>query len=74
MKKNDLAEIKKMDTAALTGKAGKLREEIAGLVIDKNMKKLTNLKVVTGKRRELARTLTVLRQKELLEGLEKGEN
>lgn len=71
MKKSNFAENKKMEKAALIGKSSKLREEIAGLVIDKSMNKMKNLKSISGKRRELAQTLTVLRQKELLEQLEK---
>jgi ribosomal protein L29 len=71
MKKNDFAEIKKMDLAALTGKVKKIKEEIKGLVIDKNMNKMPNLKTIKFKRQELAKTLTVMQQKQLLEKLEK---
>ncbi|MFA5932766.1 MAG: 50S ribosomal protein L29 [Microgenomates group bacterium] len=71
MKKNDFNEIKKMDTKSLAEKALKIKEEIKGLVIDKNMNKMTNLKTIKFKRNELAKTLTVLQQKQLLEKLEK---
>lgn len=70
MKKNDLAEVKKMDIKQIKEKVKKTRTEIAGLVIDKNMGKLANLKAVKSKRRDLAQTLTVLKQKELLEKME----
>lgn len=71
MKKNDFIEIKKMDTKALVGKALKIKEEITSLVIDKNMNKMPNLKSIKFKRNELAKILTVLAQKQLMEKLEK---
>ncbi len=71
MKKNDLFEIKKMDLKSIREKAKKIVEEITDLHMDKNMGKLTNMKVIKSKRRDLAQTLTVLKQKELLQALEK---
>lgn len=71
MKKNDFAEIKKMDAKALAAKVSKIKEEITHLVIDKNMNKMPNLKTIKFKRNELAKTLTVLQQKTMLEKLEK---
>lgn len=71
MKKNDFIEIKKMDVKALSGKVSKIKEEITNLVIDKNMNKMTNLKSIKSKRNELAKILTVLQQKQLMEKLEK---
>lgn len=71
MKKNDLVEIKKMEIKDLADKALKVKEEIAGLVIDKNMNKMPNLKSIKFKRNELAKILTVLQQKQLMEELEK---
>ncbi|MBI2334841.1 hypothetical protein HYU96_03480 [Candidatus Daviesbacteria bacterium] len=47
-----------------------LKQEIANLVLDKNMKKLKDLKMIFKKRKELARALTYVRQKELLAELE----
>ena len=73
MKKNDLAEIKKMDIKALREKAKKVRAEIVGLVIDKSMNKLPNLKLISLKKKDLAQTLTVMRQKQLIQELEGGE-
>lgn len=72
MKKNDLAEIKKMDITALLTRAAKARQELASLVIDKSMNKLPNLKSIRAKRKDLARILTVLRQKQLLQKLEEA--
>lgn len=70
MKKTEFVEIKKMDMKALKEKVKKTREEIAGLIIDKNMNKMPNLKSIKSKRNELAKTLTVLKQKYLMEQLE----
>jgi ribosomal protein L29 len=71
MKKNEFIEIKKMDIKALKGKAKAIKKEIADFIIDKNMNKMPNLKSIKNKRNELSKTLTVLRQKELMEELEK---
>lgn len=71
MKKNEFFEIKKMDVKALKEKAKMIKKEISDLVIDKNMNKMPNLKSIKSKRNELAKTLTVLQQKQLMEALEK---
>lgn len=71
MKKNEFFEIKKMDVKALKEKAKLIKKEITNLTIDKNMNKMPNLKSIKFKRNELAKTLTVLQQKQLLEVLEK---
>ena len=47
-----------------------LKEELANLLMDKNMKKLKDLKAISKKKKELARVLTAVRQKELLVQLE----
>lgn len=73
MKRNDLAEIKKIDASEIKDKVKKFRKEVAGLVLDKNTGKLANLKNIKSKRRDIAQMLTVLRQKELLEKFEKPE-
>lgn len=72
MKKNDLVEIKKIDIKTLKERAKKIKEELSGLVIDKNMNKLTNLKAIKNKRKDMAQILTVLNQKQLVEALEKN--
>lgn len=73
MKKNDLAEIKKMDIKTLLEKVGKIKKELEGSILDKNMGKLSNLKQVKNKRKDLAQMLTVLKQKQLLQELEAKE-
>ena len=70
MKKNEFVQIKGLDLKELNIKIKVLREEIANLVLDKNMKKLKDLKMIFKKRKELAQILTVVRQKELLVQLE----
>lgn len=70
MKKQDFIQIKGLDLKELKVKAKALRGEIANLVLDKNMKKLKDLKMVSKKKKELAQILTVIGQKELLTELE----
>lgn len=70
MKKNEFKQIKGLDTKELNVKAKALKEEIANLTLDKNMKKLKDLKMISKKKKELAQMLTVIRQKELLEKIE----
>lgn len=70
MKKNEFAQIKGLDLKELKGKVKTLRDEIANLSLDKNMKKLKDLKMVSKKRKERAQILTVIKQKELLAQLE----
>ncbi len=70
MKKQEYIKIKGLDLKELESKLKALREEIANLVMDKNMKKLKDLKMVFKKKKELAQILTVIKQKELLAELE----
>lgn len=51
-------------------KLNSLKKEIADLTLDKNMKKLKDLKLVGKKKKELAQILTIVRQKEMLKVLE----
>ncbi len=44
------------------------REELAQLTLDKNTGKLKNLRSIFHKKKEIARILTTIRQKELLNG------
>lgn len=76
MRKTDLAEIKKMDVSTLVERAKKEKAEIGKLLMEKNTNKMTNLKALTNKRKDLAQILTVKQQKQLLSELEKenGEN
>lgn len=73
MKKNELAEIKKLDPKTLRERAIALKKEISGLILDKNMNTLKDLKTISKKRHDLAQTLTVLRQQELLNLLKTNE-
>lgn len=70
MKKSELVQIKGLNIKELKSKAKSLKDEIAGLIMDKNMKKLKDKKAVFKKRKDLAQVLTVIRQKELLSELE----
>ena len=70
MKKQEFTQIKGLDIKELSGKTKELKKEIANLTMDKNMKKLKDLKSIYKKRKELAQILTVIRQKELLAQLE----
>lgn len=72
MKKTELSEMKKLDTKALQAKAKELAREVSNLVIDKNMNKLADKRVIGKKRDDLARVLTIVRQKQLLSELEGG--
>ncbi len=70
MKKNDFIQIKALDLSELKQKAKTLKLEIEDVVMDKNMKKLKDLKTIFKKRKDLAQVLTVARQKQLLAELE----
>lgn len=66
MRKNDFLQIKSLDEKALVQRSFLLRKEIANAVLDKNMNKQKDLKIIAKKRKDLAQVLTVLRQKEPL--------
>lgn len=70
MKKNELTTVKNLDISQLKEKAKALKKEIADLTLDKNMKKLKDLKMISKKRKEAAQFLTIIKQKELLAKLE----
>ncbi len=70
MKKNELAEIKKMDPKALLTKVKTSQGELLDLVMDRNMNKATNKKGAQNKRKEIAQMLTVLKQKQLISKIE----
>lgn len=70
MKKNEFVIIKGLTLKELKIKVKTLKKEIADLTLDKNMKKLKDLKAISKKRKDLAQALTVLRQKQLLAELE----
>lgn len=70
MKRNELLEIKKLSIVELLKRSRVIKKELANLVLDKNMRKLKDVKVMSKKRVELAQILTVARQKQMLEELE----
>lgn len=70
MKKSEFVQIKGLNIKDLKDKAKGLQKEIADLTLDKNMKKLKDLKMISKKKKELAQVLTVVGQKELLEKIE----
>ncbi len=55
-----VAEIRKLSTAELTTESTKLREEIADLKRRLHMGEIQNVRLIRGKRKDLARMLTVL--------------
>jgi ribosomal protein L29 len=55
-----VADIRKLSTAELTTESTKLREEIAELKRRLHMGEVHNVRVIRGKRKDLARMLTVL--------------
>lgn len=73
MKKNDLNQAKGLSIQELLTKIKLLRKEIEDAILDKNMKKLKDLKTVFKKKKDLARMLTIVKQRELLEALETKE-
>lgn len=70
MKRNELTQIKLLDLKELREKTKMIRQELANLLLDKNMKKLKDLKSISKKRKDIAQVLTVIQQKELLRRLE----
>jgi len=55
-----IADIRKLSTAELTTESTKLREEIAELKRRLSTGEVQNVRVIRGKRKDLARVLTVL--------------
>lgn len=70
MKKTELNSLKGLSIKELVDKVKLIKREIAEAVFDKNMKKLKDIKSVFKKRKDLARILTILKQKQLLKELE----
>lgn len=70
MKRNELAEIKKMEIGSIAERIKRTRKEIAEQTVDKNLKRLANKGALKSKKRNLAQMLTILRQKQLLQQLE----
>lgn len=70
MKRNELTQSKGLDIKELKKIGKTIKKEIADLTLDKNMKKLKDLKSINKKKKDLAQVLTIMRQKELLKELE----
>ncbi len=69
MKRQEFIQIKNLSIKELFEKGKTLKKEIADLVMDKNRNILKDLKLIYKRRKDLARVLTVLRQKQMLEEL-----
>lgn len=69
MKKNELKSLKGLSSGEIALRAKSLKKEIAEAIFDKNMKKLKDTKTIFKKRKDLARVLTILGQKQLIEEL-----
>ncbi len=69
----DINTIKAMDIKSIMASANQMRSEIADLMVEKNLKKLKDLKSIDKKRKNLARTLTVLNMKKAIQKLEEKE-
>lgn len=65
-KKLTLAEMKTMDEKALVSKIVSLKADLASMMIDKNINKLTDVKAPVKLKRQVAQLATVLRQKQLI--------
>lgn len=70
MKKSALVELKNLGIEDILARIKTIRSQLSDLVMDKNMKKLKDLKAVFKKRKDLAQMFTILKQKQLLKVLE----
>lgn len=69
MKKTQFAEIKNLAIKSLYIKANEMRKDMSNLKLKKDAK---DIKSIFLKRRDLAKVLTVLRQKQLMESLKEA--
>lgn len=70
MKRTEFNELKGLEINALLKKVLQTKEELVGLVLEKNMKQLKDKKAVVKKRRDIAQMLTIIKQKQLIMRLE----
>lgn len=56
---------RELSTEELTGRAGELREQMMKLRFQKSTGQIENPQILSGLRRELARTMTILREREI---------
>lgn len=73
MKKSQLTDIKKMDAKAVLERVKQVKLELQRLELDKSLGKLTDIRTIGKKRKDVARMLTVLNQKLMLAEME-GQN
>ena len=70
MKTQEFKQVKTLGVDELKVKLVKAQEDLAQLVLDKNMKKLKDLKSLSKKKKEIAQFLTIIKQQELIKDLE----
>ena len=70
MKKSNLQDIKILSLKVLSDKVKQAQKDVADLILDKNTKKLKDVKVIFKKRKEIAKMMTIIRQKQLVGKLE----
>jgi ribosomal protein L29 len=65
MKSKDIKELHRKDIKELKNLVIQVRDELAGLKMDKTQNKLKNTSMLFLKRKEIAQMLTIIRAKEL---------
>ncbi|OGE33928.1 hypothetical protein A3C59_01340 [Candidatus Daviesbacteria bacterium RIFCSPHIGHO2_02_FULL_36_13] len=70
MKRQDYLIIKGLDIKELELKVKTLRQDLEGLVLEKNRNVLKDLKSISKKKKDISQVLTVIKQKQLLAQLE----
>ncbi len=74
MKRQELTEIKQLTVKEILVGVLVSKKELYDLILDKNMDKLKDKKVVAKKKKDIAQMLTVARQKQLLAEIEASVN
>ncbi len=74
MKRSQLIEIKQLAVKEILTKVLVSKKELSDLILDKNMDKLKDKKVVAKKKKDIAQMLTIARQKQLLGEIEASVN
>lgn len=65
MKKRDLQDLKTKTKEALLSQAKEIRTDLARITVEANAGRLKDVELPAKKKRDLARILTVIREKEL---------
>ncbi len=71
MKKNDLAELRKLDIASLQNKLIELKKKLVLTKLKIKRGELANLRAAKNLRRDIAIILTLIKEKELIASLKK---